>query len=276
MSNLATNPTLVVTDLDGSLWDNSLMCHPAVLAAVRELQARDDVVLLAATGRRRNSARRAFGLNDIVMPAVLLNGATGYDFTREELFHTVTWKSADLAHVLGVLGSFDVGPVAYLVDGRAMVVEGVTTSVKHLDSLGDDLVWVTVDALATRDDVMGMSMLGIDRAAVLGPLEALRDDPIAEVAAYADHLYPPFSFMVAPPGINKVVGISAYLDERALVPGRTIAVGDGGNDLEMLSWADHAVVVETGVDEAKALADTIIPGPADGGWARVLDLVQTS
>jgi len=265
--------TLVVTDLDGSLWDNSLVCHRDVRSAVIEVQGRDDVVLLAATGRRRNSARLAFGLNDIVMPAVLLNGATGYDFTREEIFHTVSWQPADLAHVLEVLASFQVGPVAYLVDGRAMVVEDVTTSVKHLDSLGDDLVWVTLDELSTRDDVMGLSMLGVEHGEVSGPLEALRDDPIAEVAGYGDHLYPPFSFMVAPPGITKVAGIKAYLDARELVPDRVIAVGDGGNDLAMLEWAHTAIAVETGVAEAKALADVIIPGPADRGWAEVLALI---
>lgn len=265
--------TLVVTDLDGTVWDGTLACHRDTLDAIHVLLDRDDVELLVATGRRRNSARRAFDANGILLPSVLLNGAIGYDFAQEHIFHQATFSPADLTRIMSRLGEHQLGPVAYLTDTRAMVVEGVTTSVNHLDSLGDDLTWITVEDLVVRSDVLGMSMLGIEQATAEPAMEALHPVDGVEVAAYADHLYPPFSLMLAPEGVTKEVGIRAYLDYADITPERIIAIGDGGNDLEMLAMADVALAIEDSEPRAVAAADHLIGHPSVGGWAAVLDYV---
>lgn len=263
--------TLVVTDLDGTVWDNTLRCHAATIDAMRTLIELDDVELLVATGRRRNSARRAFVANSIVLPSVLLNGAIGYDFEREHIFHQATFSPDALGQVMSRLSDHQLSPVAYLSDTRAMVVEGVSTSVNHLNSLGDDITWVTADELVVRSDVLGMSMLGIEQGQAEPGMQALSGLAGVEVAAYADHLYPPFSLMLAPDGVTKEVGIRAYLEYADLSPERIIAIGDGGNDLEMLAMADVALAIENSEPRAVAAADHLIGHPSVGGWAAVLD-----
>jgi len=263
--------TLVVTDLDGTVWDNTLRCHPATLKAVHQLVADDEIELLVATGRRRNSARRAFTANGFLLPSVLLNGAIGYDFANETIFHQATFTADQLAAVLGVLQRFQLGPVAYLSDTRACVVEGVTTSVGHIESLGEDLVWSSFEELATRTDVLGMSMLGVEQNLVAPALQELVNLPGVETAAFGDHLYPPFSLMLAPDTVTKAVGIRAYLDYAQLAPSRIIALGDAGNDLAMLAMADIALVVIGGDQRAIDLSHHLIEGPENGGWATVLD-----
>jgi len=266
--------TLVVTDLDGTLWDNSLECHPDTLAAVAALQARDDVMLLAATGRRRNSARRAFQANGILLPSVLLNGSIGFDFVGDQIFHRVTFAPEHLAEVAAVLQRHALAPVAYLTDTSALAIEGVTTSARHLESLTSDLVWTDFADLVQRSDVLGMSMLGVDWSLVDPALPSLEALGGVEVAAFSDHLYPPCSVMLAPVGINKTVGIHAYLEYASVQPERIIALGDAGNDLQMLAMADVALVARNGDDRCKALADHLIAPPQQGGWAAVLDLLR--
>lgn len=265
---------LVVTDLDGTLWDNTLACHPETRAAVVELQARNDVAVIAATGRRPNSARRAFAHNAIAMPAVLLNGAIGFDFIIEEQFHSIAFANDDLRHVLRVLGGHGVAPVAYLADHRAVAVEGVTTSVRHLETLEGDLVWWSVEELAERDDVLGLSMLGIEIAAVEAAMQDLIDHPASQTTGFSDHLYPPFSLMIAPPAITKQRGIDAYRAARGIEPSVVVAVGDAGNDVPMLEAADVAVVVAGAVEAVRAHADHEIAGPAEGGWAALVELID--
>lgn len=261
----------MVTDLDGTLWDGRMQCHPTALAAFAELQHDATVELLVATGRRRNSARSGLQANGIVVPSVLLNGATGFDFVADKLFHQVTFDDASLIGVITRLQASNLAPVVYLSGGHAFVVEGVSTSTAHIDSLGSEAIWGRFDDLLGRNDVLGMSILGIDYALIESAVTALKAFTEVEVAAYADHLFPPHSLMIAPAGVNKAVGIEAYLRHRGFTPERIVALGDAGNDLEMLEMADVSLVVAGGDDRALALADHVIERPQDGGWVAVLD-----
>ena len=47
------------------------------------------------------------------------------------------------------------------------------------------------------------------------------------------------------------------------------------NDVEMLDWAGLSVAVAGGAAEAHG-ADHVIPVPQDGGWAGLLDLLETA
>ena len=52
-----------------------------------------------------------------------------------------------------------------------------------------------------------------------------------------------------------------------------LAVGDGLNDIELLRAAAVACVIEGSDPLVVACADHLLAGPADGGWADVLDHV---
>ena len=78
---------------------------------------------------------------------------------------------------------------------------------------------------------------------------------------------------VTPPGLSKWIGVVAYCTQVGLDPERVLAIGDGPNDIELLTNATIAVVPESAFSEALALADHLVAPPDQGGWATVLDLV---
>ena len=86
--------TLVVTDLDGTLWGRDTVASPAIRAAVAELLA-DGHAVLAATARRPRAARALLDASDLALPVVGQNGAMGVWLTRLSDDHGVTRLALD-------------------------------------------------------------------------------------------------------------------------------------------------------------------------------------
>ena len=70
---------LVVTDLDGTLWDRECTIHPEPVLALDQLRA-EGIPVLAATARRQRSVLRRLDRYGLSLPLVLLDGA--WDETR--------------------------------------------------------------------------------------------------------------------------------------------------------------------------------------------------
>ncbi|HWS56963.1 MAG TPA: HAD family hydrolase, partial [Actinotalea sp.] len=75
---------------------------------------------------------------------------------------------------------------------------------------------------------------------------------------------------LTPPGVTKASALE-MLRERLEVPaGATLAVGDGGNDLEMLRWAGVGVAMGGSAEHVLAAADAATDGVEDDGVVPVL------
>lgn len=264
-----TQTTLIVTDLDGSLWGSDVQCHPKTKAALAELE-RQKVPILVATGRRESSARFGLDRNGLSFPSVLLNGSLGVHMATRKRFHERGFTPAQTAEVIEILTAAGISPVAYIATGKVRHNGSPTTSARHTRTTRIDLVHGLPDE---NDLVVGFSMLGLGHDDLAHGVDALDESDVAETVFYEDHLYKGWSLMVQPAGISKQVGIDAYIDHAGVVPDRVIAIGDGGNDLEMLAAADVAVGCAGGDERALALADVVVPHPDEGGWAQILKLL---
>lgn len=261
---------LVVTDLDGTLWELPETTHPNAVEAVKELERRG-IPLLVATGRRAHTTRDPLGRLGLTPAAVVLNGALGIDFATDENFHRTGFEAEVAGAVLEAFTRHGVDPCVYVDHHEVHVFlsESPGTHPDHVTSFGrwartGDLVGVTEEW-----PVLAFSVLGVDQE-LLGPIAAALEG-VAETHLSLERRYGKATLTVAPPACSKWNGVDAFCDARGLDPTKVLALGDGPNDLELLGSAALALVPADGHEAALALADHVIPRAEDGGWAAVLE-----
>jgi Cof subfamily protein (haloacid dehalogenase superfamily) len=81
----------------------------------------------------------------------------------------------------------------------------------------------------------------------------------------------PYFLELASPRVSKGSGLGFVAEHLGFPAAKTVAFGDGENDLELLDWAGYAVCVENGHDLLKARADWICPGPEEEGVAQAIE-----
>lgn len=261
---------LVVTDLDGTLWDAGERIHSRTLDALRELRRRK-TPLLVATGRRPRSAAAGLAREGLRPPAVLLDGAVGQDLETGRTFHRAPFTRTDAKAVLEAFTDCGVSPCLYVDRPDADVVVGAapSTRVEHLDHIGSWLARDDLAAVVDTEDVLSIGLVGYAREPLQQICGAVAGR--AEAVVTKDLYFGNFTLMVRPRGISKWQGVEAYCRSSGLDSSRVLAVGDGDNDIELLTGARVACVVSDGCDAALALADHVIDPAAAGGWCAILD-----
>jgi Cof subfamily protein (haloacid dehalogenase superfamily) len=86
----------------------------------------------------------------------------------------------------------------------------------------------------------------------------------------------PYFLELASPDVSKGSGMAFLAEHSGFAAARTVAFGDGENDLELLDWAGYAVAVENAHEALKARADWICPGPDEEGVAQVVEALLDS
>lgn len=76
-------------------------------------------------------------------------------------------------------------------------------------------------------------------------------------------------FDVTPPGVSKASAL-AHLAE-VFGAAHTVCVGDGGNDVEMIQWAEIGAVMGQARESVKAAGDLVLPSVDEDGLAELLE-----
>jgi hydroxymethylpyrimidine pyrophosphatase-like HAD family hydrolase len=81
----------------------------------------------------------------------------------------------------------------------------------------------------------------------------------------------PFFLEFASPQVTKASGLAFVAEHLGVSAGRTVAFGDGENDMELLQWAAYGVAVANAHDRVLAVADYVCPPVDEEGVAQVLE-----
>jgi Cof subfamily protein (haloacid dehalogenase superfamily) len=72
---------------------------------------------------------------------------------------------------------------------------------------------------------------------------------------------------------DKAQALAFLCKQLGIIQQQTVAVGDGRNDVSMISWAGLGVAVEGSEPEVIAAADRTVPGPGHGGIQQLADVL---
>jgi Cof subfamily protein (haloacid dehalogenase superfamily) len=256
----AWRPSVVALDIDGTLVDHEGALPEQVRRSVRRVVAAGVPVVLT-TGRSWHSTRPVFEeLGLPAGPAVASNGAVTVTFPPFGLEQVRTFNPAQV--IARVLREHPTAAIAAEVIGQGYRVtrqfpDGDLTG--HIEEVSvDDLAGSDVTRIVVRDphatDIEFIALA--ERIGLHGVSYSVG------WSAWLD---------IAPEGVNKASALVDVVAGLGCTARDVLAIGDGRNDIEMLTWAGRGVAIGDACDEVKAAADAVTGTFADGGAAHELD-----
>jgi Cof subfamily protein (haloacid dehalogenase superfamily) len=264
-------PTLIATDVDGTLLDDDELVTPRTRAAVlAAIDAGTQFVL--ATGRPPRWISPVVESLGFAPMAVCANGAVLYDSATDRILSARTLSAEVLTELAEV--------ATRIIPGAGLAVERVGRTAHDaatpgfLSSPGYEHAWLNPDntevSLADVLSAPAVKLLirkagarSADMAAALAPHIGLQGD-----LTYSTNNG---LIEVVPLGVSKATGVDEVARPLGITAEDVVAFGDMPNDIPMLSWAGLGVAMGNAHPEAKAAADEVTTPNTDDGLARVLE-----
>lgn len=267
---------LIALDIDGTTTDSNHEVRPATRTVLVEtLDAGIEVVL--ATGRVLSTTRPVIEAIDPRLGAIVNNGALAWPRLDQPPLWTSYVPATVARNVVGALG--ELGLDAYVF--HAVTERVAVPSIARLpapfaqrfegliDEVGDVAAWIHDDPL------MLTTLVGDDAAAerlvkaqtiILGERFAGR----CTVSPLWHPLYGRWILDFIAPGVGKWTALQRWAALRDYDGSAILAIGDGLNDIEMVSRAGIGVAMGQACPELQAVADAVVADCDHDGLAEAV------
>lgn len=271
-AHLEPTPTgqvrLIATDLDGTLLGFDEHVSPRNRAAIAAAHERG-IRVVAATGRGWRSTHEVLDGVGIDI-AVCSNGAEIYDLARRSSLHRFVIDADLVPDVLGVLEQ--VAPERGIAwehpegFGLDRAYDAMFPYVRqHYEVPVRDAPDPGVDVLKF---LVGHPTVPVDE--LLVALRAVLPEGITSATSGGS--------LVELTGaeVHKAAALGVLCAEWAIHPADVVALGDNGNDVQMLAWAGRGIAMANAVPEAVAVADERTGFHHEDGFADVVEAIVGS
>lgn len=264
---------MLVTDLDGTLWELSRFIHPEVVSAWTEIERRGYPILVA-TGRRLASAKSPLVAHGLTPPAVVLNGAQVVDLATGRRIYQRAFDPEEATSILQLFLEAEIEPVVYVDHREIEVFAGLNpaTHPDHLSQFGAGLARGELSEIVSSYPILHFAVVSLPPEVAESIFAQLYE--LASAHLMAERGYSGGSTItVSPKNHSKWDGVIAYCADLGADPSRILAIGDGPNDLELLEGARVAVAPVDADPLVLAKANHVVPAAKEAGWAALLDLL---
>jgi hydroxymethylpyrimidine pyrophosphatase-like HAD family hydrolase len=262
---LPTRTMLAALDIDGTLAQpGATQIAPTVKAAVARFRADGHCVVLA-------SGRSLVG----VLPIAVELGLTDEWVIASNGAVTARLDPrVPRGYELEEVRNFDAGPVVQLA--RTML-PGVRAGAERVGWGYDVTHLFPTGQLNGAQQIVPADSLGersTTRLVLRGPGVSGLVDPV-RAAGLTALLTEPDWVDVTAPGLSKATALEKVRANLGVDPLRTLAIGDGENDLEMLRWAAHGVAMGHASAAVQAAAGEVAGTLDEHGAASALNAIRT-
>lgn len=254
-------PELIALDIDDTLVQHQGSLPEIVVDAIERVQEAGIRITLA-TGRSSSTTfpiARAVGVDDLVVTS---NGCVLSMVETRKIIEAITFDPTEALNKLLELMPDAVFAVENLHG------EFLTTQLFRTGPLGSLIREVPIEDLTTEPVVR--LVVRSENQTTEGFAEVARALGFHSVVfGIADIAW----MDVGPRGVNKATMLQELCSRRNVDPAKTIAIGDGWNDIEMLAWAGLGVAMGSASPKIAAHAD-LMTAPEPGiGVAQILNSI---
>lgn len=285
---MADSPTLIVSDLDGTLVTSAERVSPRARAAITRLLA-TGATFIPASGRPARWMLPVIEQIGIRPMCVCANGAVVYDSAQDRITYAAELLPSQLVEVTstileettGTLASRGLPAVTFAVErtgrsafDRASELFAVQPEFPHAWDTEEHSVEPLQDLCAMPAVKLLVRHEGVGSAELFDLVNPVVDPDVAHVTwSFSGGL-----LEINVPGVSKLSGLAHALGDASgagavpsVDPSCAVAFGDMPNDIAMLRWAGLGVAMGNAVDEVCSIADHRTSSNDDDGVAEVLE-----
>lgn len=252
-------PKLVALDIDGTVVDYDGKMPDPVRGAIRAVVSAGVPVILA-TGRSWHGTLPIFDYLGLPGgPSISSNGAVIVNYPPQEIIQAITFDPSEV-----------INSVEQFAPGTLIAVEEVGRGYRLNGHFPDgDLTGEMI-----IEDSAQLSSRPVTRVILRDPSRSDHDflELAERLGLHGVTYFVGWSAWldIAPLGVNKATALSQLVTDLSIDPADVLAVGDGRNDMEMLTWAGRGVALGDSPDEVKEVADHVTGRFDDGGTVHEL------
>lgn len=250
------------------MWTDSTL-HERTIRALHAVQDAG-IPVIVVTGRMVKSVRQALAPSGLHAPVICYQGAVVADADGNWLRHEPL--PLELAReTIAALAQEGYSPNVY-VDDELYVAEDTEAARAYAE-----LNRITFQVVGDLNEWLSESptkLVAVGDPAALDALEPRMKERFGDREYISKSL--PHFLEFAQAGVTKGAGLDFLSEHMGFSKERTIAFGDGENDVELVEWPAYGIAVENATPRVKAVASWIAPSAEHEGVAQVIEALLDS
>jgi Cof subfamily protein (haloacid dehalogenase superfamily) len=272
MNSKCPEKKLIISDIDGTLFNSHNDLPPTTEDAVRNLINEHNCVFTLSTGRSFIYTQPLIAYLNIEIPYAY-SGGTIYDPQTESVIFEDPINCDQVAQVVQVAEKYKVSLLAHTVNN-------MYCQVNQSD-------WLNVSSREWMKGKPTQCPLRVQDIMAEVPDEIIRLDLFAEVN-WLSTVYAEIKELVSDVNVvemNRSIEITTSKIDKGYALQRiaeylnipikdTIAIGDSLNDASLLNAAGFGVAMDTAPDQLKKIADAVVPSSDEGGLEKAMQMIS--